>query len=429
MKNTSHTDNIKRKVLLVVNTQFPYEKSEDFLSNELEYAVGFDEIICFPILVNGSKTAQDIIYKKPKENVTFYNSAFSYKSWQVTPKLLLQTLTDSKLYKELWLLARMARFTLRNIKQLFLFLFIAHNTLNTLDRILKEKYKDCDITLYSYWMHISAFVIIELKKRFQNSIHIEKEITRCHRFDLYEYADAGLYLPMRRYILSNMNEIHSISNDGIMYLKNWYPTYSEKLKLSRLGCLDKGVKIFPKTDTLRLVSCSWMRPVKRVSVILEAVSKLSVKTEWVHYGDGEEFEMIKNKVAQLNNPLVSVTLMGAYSNEKVLEHYAVKPYDVFINVSENEGVPVSIMEAMSFGKIIIATNVGGTAEIVENEVNGFLLDKEFAIQELVDILSNIALMEAEQFDEMCLNSRRIWEERCDAAANYEKFYQQLKPAI
>ncbi|MCR4029654.1 MULTISPECIES: glycosyltransferase [Flavobacterium] len=429
MKNTSHTDNIKRKVLLVVNTQFPYGKSEDFLSNELEYAVGFDEIICFPILVNGPKTAQDIIYKKPKEHVTFYNSAFSYKSWQAIPKLLLQTLTDLKLYKELRLLARTGRFTLRNIKQLFLFLFIAHNTLNTLDRILKEKYKDCDITLYSYWMHISAFVIIELKKRFQNSIHIEKEITRCHRFDLYEYADAGLYLPMRRYILSNMNEVHSISKDGITYLKNWYPRYSEKLKLSRLGCLDKGVKIFPKSETLRIVSCSWMRPVKRVSAILEAVSKLSVQTEWVHYGDGEEFEMIKNKVAQLNNPLVSVTLMGAYSNEKVLEHYAVKPYDVFINVSENEGVPVSIMEAMSFGKIIIATNVGGTAEIVENDVNGFLLDKDFAIQELVDILSKIASMEARQFDEMCVNSRKIWEERCNAAANYEKFYQQLKPAI
>lgn len=429
MKNTSHKKSLKKKVLIVVNTQFPYGKSEDFLSNELEYANGFDEIVCFPILVYGQKTAQDIIYKKPKDNITFYNSAFSYKSWQRAPKLLLQTLTDLKFYKEIKLLARTGRLNLRNIKQLLIFLFIAHNALNTLDRVIKQKYKDCDIVLYSYWMHISAFVIIQLKKRFEKIIAIEKQITRCHRFDLYEYADAGLYLPLRKYILSNMNEIHSISEDGITYLKNWHPLYSEKLKLSRLGCLDKGEKIFPKSDTLRLVSCSWMRPVKRVSAILEAVSKLSVKTDWVHYGDGEEFEMIKNKVATLDNHLISVTLMGAYSNEKVLEHYAIKPYDVFINVSENEGVPVSIMEAMSFGKIIIATNVGGTAEIVENDVNGFLLDKDFTNQELVDVLSKIALMHAEKFKEMCMNSRRIWEERCNAATNYEKFYQHLKPEV
>lgn len=418
--------NSKKRVLLVVNTQFPYGKSEDFLSNELEYAAGFDEIVCFPILVYGTKKTEDIIYKKPKQVVTFYNSALSYKSKSRIVKLLFLTCTDSNFYKELWILIRTKRLTLRNIKQLFLFLFIAHNTLNDLTNILKEKYKNCDVVLYSYWMHISAFVIISLKKRLKKVVHFEKEITRCHRFDLYEYADAGRYLPMREYILSEMDEIHSISKDGLFYLNKKYPQQSDKLRLSRLGSLDKGVKIFPKSETLHLVSCSWMRPVKRVSAILEAVSKLSVKIEWVHYGDGEEFEKITKMAAQIYNPMVSVKLMGAYSNEKVLEEYAVKNYDVFINVSENEGVPVSIMEAMSFGKIIIATNVGGTAEIVENGVNGFLLDKDFSTEELENILTKIALLELEEFSEMCRQSRRIWEERCNAAANYEKFYEQFK---
>ena len=36
------------------------------------------------------------------------------------------------------------------------------------------------------------------------------------------------------------------------------------------------------------------------------------------------------------------------------------------------------------------------------------------------------LIEAEEFNEMCRQSRRIWEERCNAEANYQKFYQQLK---
>jgi glycosyltransferase involved in cell wall biosynthesis len=48
--------------------------------------------------------------------------------------------------------------------------------------------------------------------------------------------------------------------------------------------------------------------------------------------------------------------------------------DVFILPSYNEGVPISILEAMSYGKPIIATNVGGIPEIVIMNKNGLLID-------------------------------------------------------
>jgi colanic acid/amylovoran biosynthesis glycosyltransferase len=413
-------ENKKRRTLIIINTQFPYGKSEDFLSNELEYANGFDEIVCFPILAYGLKT---------KYPITFFNSLHSYKSKAKFRKLLFFTLKNPMFYKELFILISTKRLTFRNLKQLFIFLFIAGNAIADLSRIMKDSYSDSSIVLYSYWMHIGAFTAISLEKKFKKEIHIEKQITRCHRFDLYEYADAGKYLPMRQYIHSNMNEIHAISEDAVLYLENQYKLSPDKLKLSRLGSLDRGINIFSKGTTLKLVSCSWMRPVKRVSAIVSAVAALSVKADWVHFGDGEEFELIKDLVNKLGNPLVNVKLMGAYSNEKVLQEYAEKKYDVFINVSENEGVPVSIMEAMSFGKIIVATNVGGTAEIVENGVNGFLLDKDFTNAQLTSTLTKIALLDPEEFDYMCRQSRRIWEERCNAATNYEEFYQQLEANV
>ena len=418
-------ENKKRKVLIILNTQFPYEKSEDFLSNELDYAKGFDEIICFPILVYGLKTRESIIYKKPMKLVRFYNSPISYKSKARLVKLLFLIFTNATIYKELLFLVSTKRFSFRNLKRLFSFLFIAYNAIDDLSKIIKLNYKNADIVLYSYWMHIGAFAAISLKEKFKKVVNIEKLITRCHRFDLYEYADEGNYLPMRNYILKNMDEIHSISQDGVIYLKEKYNIDEQKLILSRLGSLDRGVAIFPKTATLHLVSCSWMRPVKRVASIVEAISNLPFQLEWVHFGDGEEFNTIDNLVKRINNPLVNCKLMGAYSNEKVLQEYANSHYDVFINVSENEGVPVSIMEAMSFGKIIIATNVGGTAEIVENGINGYLLDKDFTNQELVSVLTKVALLDENQFNEMCKQSRRIWEERCNAENNYTQFYKNL----
>jgi glycosyltransferase involved in cell wall biosynthesis len=48
--------------------------------------------------------------------------------------------------------------------------------------------------------------------------------------------------------------------------------------------------------------------------------------------------------------------------------------DVLLLPSRTEGVPLAALEAMSFGNIVIATNVGGLNEVIENGKNGFLLD-------------------------------------------------------
>ena len=46
---------------------------------------------------------------------------------------------------------------------------------------------------------------------------------------------------------------------------------------------------------------------------------------------------------------------------------------VFVLPSYNEGMPLAILEAMSYGVPIISTNVGGIPTLVENGVNGFII--------------------------------------------------------
>ena len=48
--------------------------------------------------------------------------------------------------------------------------------------------------------------------------------------------------------------------------------------------------------------------------------------------------------------------------------------DAFINTSFHEGIPMSILEAMSYGKPVVAPNVGGIHEIFQNGRSGFLVD-------------------------------------------------------
>jgi glycosyltransferase involved in cell wall biosynthesis len=62
---------------------------------------------------------------------------------------------------------------------------------------------------------------------------------------------------------------------------------------------------------------------------------------------------------------------GYRSQDEVAEY--LRGSDIFILPSFAEGVPVSLMEAMASGVPVVATNVGGVAELVESERTGLLV--------------------------------------------------------
>ena len=64
--------------------------------------------------------------------------------------------------------------------------------------------------------------------------------------------------------------------------------------------------------------------------------------------------------------------------------------DVFILLSDWEGLPLSILEAMRQGVIVIATDVGANSEVITNSVNGFLFKKETSIQQSVEALIRLS---------------------------------------
>lgn len=66
----------------------------------------------------------------------------------------------------------------------------------------------------------------------------------------------------------------------------------------------------------------------------------------------------------------SVMLLGPHEN--VLDFYWAS--DIFVLASRTEGMPTSLLEAMSCGLYVIASRVGGAPDIVEDGVNGVLLE-------------------------------------------------------
>ncbi|AVX30365.1 Glycosyltransferase involved in cell wall bisynthesis [Carboxydocella thermautotrophica] len=80
-------------------------------------------------------------------------------------------------------------------------------------------------------------------------------------------------------------------------------------------------------------------------------------------------------------------------NEKYL---LLRNASIFVLPSYYEGMPLAMLEAMSFGLPIIATKVGSIPEVIEEEVNGFLFeegDAEKLAQKILYILNNYKLAE------------------------------------
>src|SRR5690606_17528801 len=122
-----------------------------------------------------------------------------------------------------------------------------------------------------------------------------------------------------------------------------------------------------KTSSFVLVSCARIRWNKRIHKIAEMLQYIDIPVTWIHIGDENLnakndwsiAEYDKNKELLQNKKNVEVITTGLLAYEQIMELYRTKRTDLFISLSEEEGVPVSIMEAISFGIPILSTDVGG----------------------------------------------------------------------
>lgn len=410
------------KNLYLLTTGFPYpaKSMETYLETEVKFYDKFDtvKILAMGVRKNTVSMARDIDGKNIKIYPIIFSSILFYLLNGIT------ALFDKNFYSELKKLSRRKLVSLHSIARLVIYISRSHSDCRKIVRILglSKKNKIKDGVLYTYRFEYQPYVACLLKKYFEES----KIISRAHRYDLYEESNSDKYIPMREFILNNMSKVYLISENGKEYLGNKYPEYKDKMVVSKLGTSDNGVENYHKTERIRIVSCSNIVKVKRVDALVECLSKIdNINIDWVHFGGGEGEKDIKLMAEKMLGSNISYDIKGKVDNKTVLDYYKNNIIDIFINLSASEGIPVSIMEAISFGIPCIATNVGGTGEIVYNNINGFLLDAEFRINDVVNIIENYNNMSYEEIMELRHNARKIWENNYSAENNYKSFIQEL----
>lgn len=278
------------------------------------------------------------------------------------------------------------------------------------------------LILYSYWMHHAALgaAMLDLPHTLR--------VSRAHGFDLYLERRNPPYLPFHAQMISRLDWVCPISQDGVNTLANLYPQLRQRLQLFRLGVEDGRMGSRPSPDAvLRVVSCSKLRPVKRVDLIADALALCNFPVHWTHFGRDHRHTAVERKAAALPAH-VQVELKGYVDNPTLLQYYRENPVDLFLNVSSSEGLPVTLMEAASYGIPIAATSVGGVNEIVSPR-SGWLLPANPSPQQIADVLREAAKLSPTQRREMAHAAHQLWQQRVNAAVQYPAFCQFLKTQL
>lgn len=150
----------------------------------------------------------------------------------------------------------------------------------------------------------------------------------------------------------------------------------------------------PDNGCIRMVTIARLVEKKGVEYGIRAVVKLAEihpDIEYTILGDGPLKEQLQQLIQQLNGG-DKVKLLGWQQQDEVIEqlnraHILLAP-SVTSQDGDQEGIPVSLMEAMAMGLPVISTYHSGIPELIENGVSGFLVP-EREVDALVEKLREL----------------------------------------
>lgn len=405
------------KVLIVLTTEYPYGKAESYLEAEKKYWDIFDKVYLCPL---SGVRSDNIDVSTDKIEIVDGKVIFSKRE-----KILgtIKALFHGKTWCEIYRCLLVSERKIWSLKELISFTYTGNREAQKLAKMLTPRINQDDyVVLYSYWLYRQAYVAIKLNKSIPQSV----VVSRAHGHDVYEERHFG-YLPYRQYLINNIKNIHTISDNGSRYLASKWPDSIGKLHVSRLGTIDYGEKEYTRNrEKLRIVSCSYCIELKRIDLIIRTLGKMNFTIEWTHIGDGvlydDLIEMAKNTLTSR----VAFNFLGYIPNSQIPNIYREMDFDVFVNTSKTEGIPVSIMEAMSFGIPTIATDVGGTSELVKDGISGILIPENAQIGDLKSALETIRNMPDKDYFQLRKSSREFWKKTYCADSNFRDFTTSLK---
>lgn len=386
--------------LLVLTERFP--PSQEFVAAEVPYlAKHFGRVTIAP------RTSPEVgnLNLPANTNADFSRSKASSIGHEPRRRLLRRLLLAGRALKTLGSGWPDGQINFRNV----LSRALAHSTFEW------AKQRQPPDVVYTYWLGLDN---LALRLAWPDVIIV----SRAHGFDIYPEQSGARQLPFLGTAVESCDRVYCVSEHGRRTILRDHPWAADRLSLARLGTPDLGTaEPNPDPTTLRIVSVSsvdWNKRVIRIADAIEVLANRGNLVDWTHLGEGPQLAALRERCARLP-PGANVRLPGPVAPEEV-HRRLLGGVDVFVNVSLSEGAPVSLMEAQSAGLPCVATNAGGSREVIAGPGN-CLLPVDANPEAISLALARTAIWRSEEVRAR----RQFWRENYCAAVNYEAFAAQL----
>ena len=224
----------------------------------------------------------------------------------------------------------------------------------------------------------------------------KKTILHIHggEFKLF-FNNAGFLKSYIKYILNSVDEIICLSDEWKVY----FDSLTEKKKSI---VLNNPVIIPAETAAKKVVlpvNVLFLNHINTAKGIFDVLDFFNENKEWLKdsfqltiagAGDSEKLQQFI-ATNNLNDIIEYKGWVEGKEKEALIQNC-----DVFILTSYNEGLPVSILEAMAYKRAVISTNVGGIPRIVKPNENGWLTapgDKAMLVNIFKELKNNPVILE------------------------------------
>jgi glycosyltransferase involved in cell wall biosynthesis len=400
--------------IVILTNAYPYLPGEQFIEDEIGYWAMHDgiSVTLLPALAAGKPRPVPARIAVGLDMVGIIGTG---RLW-----FMLAALCSAVFWRELGYLRQSRKIHPRTVARALLHTSKALEQSAQLQRHAKAHGR-IDVA-YCYWNDTQACAAVLARE----TGAVRKVVSRVHGFDLYEARRDRGYMPLKRQFIAAFDAIFALSHEARAYLQRTYGATPENIRISPLGVPLAGALARPsRAGCLHVVSVSFCLRVKRLDRMVDALRLLAdrhrnIRMTWTHVGGGPLLEEImalaKLKLSGLDN--LDCTFTGELPHHAVKARYLDAPVDMLVNTSESEGVPVSIMEAMSAGVPVVAPDVGGISSLV-SERCGVLLSPHPDAKEIADAMDRVAF--ADGHERLRANARQAIEAGFDAARNYRDF--------
>ena len=194
-------------------------------------------------------------------------------------------------------------------------------------------------------------------------------------FDEFQVKNYGFSISLQKKVRSFSIKKSDIVVTPSQHLKNFILNlgFKNKIEIINNGVFipEENTNIFTN-DQINITIVSRLVSHKNIKKIIRAISDLNDPLIYLNIiGDGPELNQLQRISLESNNK-DNIIFHGKLNRDDI-NHIFLKS-DIYIQASNYEGLPHSLLEAMSYGIPVLCTPVGECKEILGNEDRGYILD-------------------------------------------------------